>query len=122
MTIAINDLKGILLPTTTPFDPSGNISASGITSNIKEWTARGVIGFVVLGSTGERVHLDEREYLEVIEISRAARRGTTEHHRHNQRDQERRSSRRSGSARYHALFLSSGYHAGDARQLLHGCC
>ena len=27
-------------------------------------------GFVVLGSTGERVHLDEREYLEVIETSR----------------------------------------------------
>ena len=31
-----------------------------------------MIGFVVLGSTGERVHLDEREYLEVIENSRAA--------------------------------------------------
>lgn len=29
-------------------------------------------GFVVLGSTGERVHLDEREYIEVIEVSRAA--------------------------------------------------
>jgi 4-hydroxy-2-oxoglutarate aldolase len=65
-------LKGILLPTTTPFDRDGKISASAITSNIKEWSARGVIGFVVLGSTGERVHLDEREYLETIEISRAA--------------------------------------------------
>ena len=66
------DLKGILLPTTTPFDPSGQISKSAITSNIKEWSARDVLGFVVLGSTGERVHLDEREYLEVIEVSRAA--------------------------------------------------
>ena len=65
-------LKGILLPTTTPFDPDGRISTSAITSNIKEWSARGVIGFVVLGSTGERVHLDEREYLKVIEVSRAA--------------------------------------------------
>lgn len=65
-------LKGILLPTTTPFDPDGRISTSAITSNIKDWSARGVIGFVVLGSTGERVHLDEREYLEVIEVSRAA--------------------------------------------------
>jgi dihydrodipicolinate synthase/N-acetylneuraminate lyase len=65
-------LKGILLPTTTPFDLDGHISTPAITSNIKEWSARGVIGFVVLGSTGERVHLDEREYLEVIEISRAA--------------------------------------------------
>jgi 4-hydroxy-2-oxoglutarate aldolase len=66
------DLKGVLLPTTTPFDASGQISAADITSNIKAWSARGVIGFVVLGSTGERVHLDEREYLEVIEVSRAA--------------------------------------------------
>ncbi len=66
------DLKGILLPTTTPFDADGKVSANAITSNIKEWTAAGVIGFVVLGSTGERVHLDEREYLEAIEISRGA--------------------------------------------------
>jgi 4-hydroxy-2-oxoglutarate aldolase len=66
------DLKGVLLPTTTPFDASGQISAADMTSNIKAWSARGVIGFVVLGSTGERVHLDEREYLEVIEVSRAA--------------------------------------------------
>src|SRR5215213_8682096 len=72
MITSINDLKGILLPTTTPFDSDGQISVSGITSNIKEWTSRGVAGFVVLGSTGERVHLDEREYLEVIEVSRAA--------------------------------------------------
>jgi 4-hydroxy-2-oxoglutarate aldolase len=70
--LSINSLKGILLPTTTPFDPDGRISTPAITSNIKEWSARGVIGFVVLGSTGERVHLDEREYLEVIEVSRAA--------------------------------------------------
>jgi len=66
------NLKGILLPTTTPFDENGNISAHAISSNIRDWTAKGVIGFVVLGSTGERVHLDEREYLEAIEISRAA--------------------------------------------------
>ena len=68
----MNDLKGILLPTTTPFDHNGQISKTDITSSIKAWSARGVIGFVVLGSTGERVHLDEREYLEVIEVSRAA--------------------------------------------------
>src|ERR1041384_8382715 len=66
------DLEGILLPTTTPFDADGKISAGAIGPNIRDWTAKGVIGFVVLGSTGERVHLDEREYLEAIEISRAA--------------------------------------------------
>jgi len=31
----------------------------------------GISGYVLLGSTGERVHLDEREYLEVIEAARA---------------------------------------------------
>jgi len=66
------DLQGILLPTTTPFDADGKISVNAIGSNIKDWSAKSVIGFVVLGSTGERVHLDEREYLETIEISRAA--------------------------------------------------
>ena len=70
--MAIHDLAGILLPTTTPFDLDGHIATTAITSNIKAWSARGVTGFIVLGSTGERVHLDEREYLEVIEISRSA--------------------------------------------------
>src|SRR4026207_695511 len=72
MITSIKHLNGILLPTTTPFDNNGQISTSDITSNIKSWRARGVIGFVVLGSTGERVHLDEREYLDAIEISRGA--------------------------------------------------
>jgi 4-hydroxy-2-oxoglutarate aldolase len=72
MPTTIDNLNGILLPTTTPFGLAGHISPAAITSNIKGWRARGVIGFVVLGSTGERVHLDEREYLEVIEVSRAA--------------------------------------------------
>ncbi len=72
MTLSTNDLKGILLPTTTPFDRNGQILTSDISSNLKSWSAKGVIGFVVLGSTGERVHLDEREYLEVIDVSRAA--------------------------------------------------
>jgi dihydrodipicolinate synthase/N-acetylneuraminate lyase len=72
MSVSVNDLKGILLPTTTPFDPDGKLSTADISSNIKEWTASGVIGFVVLGSTGERVHLDEHEYLETIEVSRSA--------------------------------------------------
>jgi 4-hydroxy-2-oxoglutarate aldolase len=72
MPTTIDNLNGILLPTTTPFGLAGHISPAAITANIKGWRARGVIGFVVLGSTGERVHLDEREYLEVIEVSRAA--------------------------------------------------
>jgi len=39
-------------------------------SNIVKWNANGISGYVMLGSTGERVHLDEREYLEVITTAR----------------------------------------------------
>ena len=65
-------LRGILLPTTTPFDAGGQIMSAAIRSNLCSWSATGVVGFVVLGSTGERVHLDEREYLQTIETSREA--------------------------------------------------
>jgi 4-hydroxy-2-oxoglutarate aldolase len=70
--LSLDALRGILLPTTTPFHPDGQILTSAIRSNLKKWGTRGVSGFVVLGSTGERVHLDESEYLQVIEVSRAA--------------------------------------------------
>ncbi len=70
--LSLDTLRGILLPATTPFDVKGAIVTSAVRANLKDWSARGVAGFVVLGSTGERVHLDEREYLQVIEISRAA--------------------------------------------------
>lgn len=70
--ISVDDLRGILLPTTTPFDSDGQILSAAIEGNLQKWSKRGVIGFVVLGSTGERVHLDEREYLQVIETAREA--------------------------------------------------
>lgn len=44
---------------------------SALRSNIEQWNGLGVVGYVALGSTGERVHLDEQEYLEVIETARA---------------------------------------------------
>lgn len=70
-----NDLKGILLPTTTPFGPGGEIDFAALTANIDKWSQAGIRGFVLLGSTGERVHLDEREYLQTIETARAATSG-----------------------------------------------
>jgi 4-hydroxy-2-oxoglutarate aldolase len=72
MTFSVDKLRGILLPTTTPFDADGQILFDAIRENLRAWSAKGVAGFVVLGSTGERVHLDEREYLQVIETSRDA--------------------------------------------------
>lgn len=70
--LSVENLRGIMLPTTTPFDLNGQILSDAIRDNLRAWNTKGVIGFVVLGSTGERVHLDEGEYLQVIETSRAA--------------------------------------------------
>ena len=66
----LNKFRGVLLPITTPFS-SKLVDHAAVRSNIDRWLTSGIKGFVVLGSTGERVHLDEREYLEVIETARA---------------------------------------------------
>jgi len=66
------NLGGILLPFPTPFGPGGDIDEQALNSNIKKWNQTGVIGYVALGSTGERVHLEEHECARVIELARAA--------------------------------------------------
>jgi 4-hydroxy-2-oxoglutarate aldolase len=66
------NLNGLLLPITTPFASDENIDPRGLISNIEKWNQVGITGYVVLGSTGERANLDEREYLEVIEAARRA--------------------------------------------------
>src|SRR5215208_7041704 len=66
------DLKGILLPVTTPFTADGELALDALRSNLSRWNNTGVIGYVLLGSTGERVHLADREYLQVIETARSA--------------------------------------------------
>jgi 4-hydroxy-2-oxoglutarate aldolase len=64
-------LRGILLPITTPFTSAEEIDSKGLQANLRSWNSSGIIGYVVLGSTGERVNLDERECQEVIETARA---------------------------------------------------
>ena len=65
-------LRGVLLPFITPFDEDGEVDVRALRANLAKWNETGVIGYVALGSTGERVHLCEREYLEVIETAREA--------------------------------------------------
>ena len=65
-------LSGVLLPITSPFTPDQDFDAEALVSNLTKWNETGIIGYVVLGSTGERVHLDEREYVDVIEAARQA--------------------------------------------------
>ena len=65
-------LSGLLLPITTPFTLDGELDLPALRRNIAKWNETGIAGYVLLGSTGERVHLDEEEYEHVIETARAA--------------------------------------------------
>lgn len=65
-------LDGILLPVTTPFLQNEDVDTEGLDLNVARWNDTGIIGYVVLGSTGERANLDESEYLQVIETARRA--------------------------------------------------
>jgi len=69
--MAIN-LRGVLLPITTPFSSNEELDTDGLAGNLEKWNDTGIAGYVILGSTGERVNLDETEYLRVIETARCA--------------------------------------------------
>src|ERR1700752_1635192 len=66
----MNKLRGILLPTTTPFTDTEELDLGALAGNIRKWRSAGISGFVLLGSTGERVHLEESEYLRTLEVAR----------------------------------------------------
>jgi 4-hydroxy-2-oxoglutarate aldolase len=65
-------LHGILVPFTTPFRPDGEVDADGLRANLARWAETPLSGFVALGSTGERVHLDTSERARVVEAAREA--------------------------------------------------
>ncbi|MFN2491270.1 MAG: dihydrodipicolinate synthase family protein [Pyrinomonadaceae bacterium] len=64
--LSSHDVCGVLLPITTPFHADGALDLHGLGSNLAKWNETDISGYVLLGSTGERVHLDEKESLEVI--------------------------------------------------------
>lgn len=65
------DLGGVMIPTTTPFDPvTGELELRGFARNLERWAPSGVRGFVVGGSTGESVLLDEDERERAWEVAR----------------------------------------------------
>lgn len=63
-------LRGVLLPFTTPFDADESVDLKALRANLGRWNASGVAGYVALGSTGERMHLDAGERAAVIETAR----------------------------------------------------
>jgi 4-hydroxy-2-oxoglutarate aldolase len=64
------NLRGILLPTITPFTETEALDLDALVFNIRKWSSTGITGFVLLGSTGERVHLEESEYVRTLEVTR----------------------------------------------------
>ena len=62
----------MLIPVTTPFEPGGDVDVAGLQDNIRKWAPTGVQGFVVGGSTGEAVLLDESERVAAWETVRDA--------------------------------------------------
>jgi 4-hydroxy-2-oxoglutarate aldolase len=65
-------LRGVMLPFPTPFDAQDRVDTGALGANVARWNETGVAGYVALGSTGERVHLDETEARQVVEAARAA--------------------------------------------------
>lgn len=65
------NLSGILIPTTTPFDPvTGDVDVVGLRSNVRRYMDDPVLGVVVGGSTGEAVLLDRSERARALETMR----------------------------------------------------
>ena len=61
------DLRGVLVPAVTPFDPvTGDADLVAMRSNVRRWADEGVSGIVVGGSTGEAVLLDDDERTRLV--------------------------------------------------------
>jgi 4-hydroxy-2-oxoglutarate aldolase len=60
-------LQGIFPPISTPFDHNGEIYLSKIEHNVRKWNLTALSGYVVMGSTGESVHLTPEEKFTVWE-------------------------------------------------------
>jgi 4-hydroxy-2-oxoglutarate aldolase len=62
-------LSGVMPPITTPFQ-NGKLALDKLKKNFQRWNQTGLSGYLVLGSNGEAVYLNEREKIKVIEVSR----------------------------------------------------
>lgn len=60
----------IIVAAPTPFMANGAIDFNALRHNVTRWLEAGVDGILMLGSTGEAVHLDDAESEEVIAAAR----------------------------------------------------
>jgi 4-hydroxy-2-oxoglutarate aldolase len=64
-------LTGVLPPIATPFQ-DGRLAIEKLKKNFEKWNQTGLSGFLVLGSNGEAVFLNEKEKMKMMEVSRQA--------------------------------------------------
>src|SRR4030043_681348 len=62
-------LSGVIPPITTPFE-KGNLALDKLKENFNRWNRTGLSGYLILGSNGEAVYLNEKEKMKVMEASR----------------------------------------------------
>ena len=62
-------LSGVIPPIATPFQ-DGKLASEKLKMNFQKWNKTDLAGYLVLGSNGEPVYLNEREKIKVIEVSR----------------------------------------------------
>jgi len=62
-------LTGAMPPITTPFQ-DGKLASDKLKQNFQKWNKAGLSGYLILGSNGEAVYLNEKEKIKVVEISR----------------------------------------------------
>jgi len=62
-------LEGVLPPVVTPFR-EGEVDLEAFRANLRRWNRSGLSGYLVLGSNGESVYLDEREKEALLETAR----------------------------------------------------
>jgi 4-hydroxy-2-oxoglutarate aldolase len=66
------NLTGVIAPVPTPFDEQDRADTRRLSAALAKWAARPLTGFVVLGSNGEAVLLDDVESDRVIVAAREA--------------------------------------------------
>jgi 4-hydroxy-2-oxoglutarate aldolase len=66
------NLNGIIVAVPTPFDRGGEVAHDKLVRNLEQWNQTDLLGYLILGSTGEFPHLSVEEKLAVIETVRGA--------------------------------------------------
>lgn len=64
------NLRGIIAAIPTPFSDTGDVATDKLGNNLEAWNRTDLLGYLILGSTGEFPHLSTEERLSIIETAR----------------------------------------------------